>query len=149
MAQSQTENPKVENAMTERCIVCYGRQHVEVLTSFKYDVLGHDVIIENIPATMCVDCGERWYGPGDIGVESYQKLVAPIIAAHAAKGITEDNYQPRRAQIKTHGYTDWEDTDDYGTYTEDGVFHPTPPEIMKKIKALRAKNLRLALPPAD
>ena len=132
--------------MTPRCIVCYGRQHVDVLTGFKYDVLGHDVIIDDIPAAMCVDCGELTYGSHtlDDNHEIYDKLIAPIIAAHSANGFDPDAYEPRRTQIIIHGYRDWEDMDDYGTYTEDGVFHPTPPEIMKKIKALRAKNLRMA-----
>ena len=98
---------------------------------------------------MCVDCGELSYGrDADDNGESYDKLIAPIIAAHAAKGITEETYQARRTQIIVHGYRDWEDTNDYGTYTEDGVFHPTPPEIMEKIEALRAKNRGLAAAPS-
>ncbi|MDE0332501.1 MAG: hypothetical protein OXL41_11590 [Nitrospinae bacterium] len=129
--------------MTPRCIVCYGREHVDVLTGFKHDVLGHDVILDNIPATMCIDCGELTYSI-DASEEArlrYEKLADPIIATHSRNGINEETYQPRRDQIIIHGYRDWEDMDDYGTITEDGVFHPTPPEIMKKIKALRAKNL--------
>ncbi len=129
--------------MNSYCIVCYGRESEDVLVSFKHDVLGHDVIIEDVPASMCVSCGERWYGPKVVDDVSarYRKLRDPILAAHRRNGFDPDAYEPRPTQTMIQGRGGWEDVDDYGTVNEAGEFIPTPPEAMKKIEELRARNL--------
>ena len=127
------------------CAVCYGRECEDVLVSDKHDVLGQVVIIANTPARMCADCGELWFAPyTDEPNERFWALRDSIIAAYKRKGLDPDAYEPRPAEIKIHGHSDWEVPDEYGIYNEDEVFIPTPPEIMAKIEALRAKNRALA-----
>ena len=126
------------------CIVCYCPEAEEVLVSWKRDVLGQDVILANVPAVMCVDCGELWFGraKGEPS-ERFWALRDSITAAYKRKGLDPDAYERRRTQTKVHGHRDWKDIDDYGTVNDAGEFIPTPPEIMAKIEALRAKNRAL------
>jgi YgiT-type zinc finger domain-containing protein len=58
--------------MSEICALCQGRM-TEQLVTYSQFINGQFVIVENVPALVCEQCGDRLYSP-DV-VERLQELI--------------------------------------------------------------------------
>lgn len=51
-----------ENDMTKTCSVCHGELKQQLITYTQF-LEGHFVVIENVPAWVCENCGETYLDP--------------------------------------------------------------------------------------
>lgn len=58
--------------MNERCDVCGGQLH-HTLTTYTQEYEGRIIVVENVPAWVCDQCGEAYFDP-DV-VEQVQNLI--------------------------------------------------------------------------
>jgi len=55
------------------CALCGGKR-VPGIVSYSVDVRGSVVVVRNVPATVCGQCGERWFD--DATVERLERIVS-------------------------------------------------------------------------
>ena len=58
--------------MDERCAVCSGQLH-HTVTTYTQEYKGQIIVVENVPAWVCDQCGETYFDP-DV-VEQVQSLI--------------------------------------------------------------------------
>ena len=46
----------------KKCVFCGGRLETKIVT-FTHEVNGQVIIVKNVPAESCGDCGEKTYSP--------------------------------------------------------------------------------------